>query len=58
MFFLLECEIDEKCSDDSIPYKASSGEGTEKHPFICFNNKLYVGCEYTEIYINFRFDLD
>ncbi|UJR23354.1 hypothetical protein I4U23_026366 [Adineta vaga] len=36
------CEIDEKCSDDSIPYKVVSGDGIEKYPIICFNNKLLV----------------
>ena len=38
----LGCEIDEKCSDDSIPYKVVSGDGIDKYPIICFNNKLYV----------------
>ncbi|CAF3773594.1 unnamed protein product [Rotaria sordida] len=36
------CEIDEKCSYDSIPYKVISGTGTEQYPIICFNNKLLV----------------
>ncbi|CAF0787597.1 unnamed protein product [Adineta ricciae] len=36
------CEIDEKCSDDSIPYKVVSGDGIDKYPVICFNNKLLV----------------
>ncbi|CAF1042224.1 unnamed protein product [Rotaria sordida] len=36
------CEIDEKCSYDSIPYKVISGIGTEQYPIICFNNKLLV----------------
>ncbi|CAF3425803.1 unnamed protein product [Rotaria sp. Silwood1] len=36
------CEIDEKCSDDAIPYKIISGDGVEKYPVICFNNKLLV----------------
>ncbi|CAF2618163.1 unnamed protein product [Rotaria sp. Silwood2] len=36
------CEIDEKCSDDAIPYKIISGDGVEKYPIICFNNKLLV----------------
>jgi hypothetical protein len=34
------CEIEEKCSDDAIPYKIISGDGVEKYPIICFNNKL------------------
>ncbi|CAF3511522.1 unnamed protein product [Rotaria socialis] len=38
----LGCEIDDKCSDDTIPYKAISGEGTDKYPIICFNNKLLI----------------
>ncbi|CAM2710773.1 unnamed protein product [Rotaria socialis] len=36
------CEIDEKCADDAIPYKIVSGDGIEKYPIICFNNKLLV----------------
>ncbi|CAF3774801.1 unnamed protein product [Adineta steineri] len=36
------CEIDEKCSDDAIPYKVVSGDGIEKYPIICFNNKLLL----------------
>ncbi|CAF2490560.1 unnamed protein product [Rotaria sp. Silwood2] len=36
------CEIDQTCSYDSIPYKVTSGAGTEKYPIICFNNKLLV----------------
>jgi hypothetical protein len=38
--FFLGCEIDEKCSDEAIPYKVVSGDGIEKYPIICFNNKL------------------
>lgn len=37
---LLGCEIVETCSDDSVPYKVVSGDGLEKYPMICFNNKL------------------
>jgi hypothetical protein len=40
IIYLLGCEIDEKCSDDAIPYKIISGDGIEKYPIICFNNKL------------------
>lgn len=36
------CEIEEKCSDDAIPYKIISGDGIDKYPVICFNNKLLV----------------
>jgi hypothetical protein len=36
------CEIEEKCSDGSIPYKVISGDGLDKYPIICFNNKLLV----------------
>lgn len=42
LFIYLGCEIEEKCSDDAIPYKIISGDGIEKYPIICFNNKLYV----------------
>jgi len=40
IIYLLGCEIDEKCSDDAIQYKIISGDGIEKYPIICFNNKL------------------
>lgn len=40
VFDFLGCEIVETCSDDSIPYKVVSGDGLEKYPTICFNNKL------------------
>lgn len=43
---ILGCEIDEKCSSGSIPYKVISGEGTQKLPMICFNNKLYANSKY------------
>ena len=36
------CEIEEKCSEDSIPYKVVSGEGLDRYPLICFNNRLFV----------------
>ena len=38
----LGCEIDEKCSSDSFAFKVISGDGINKYPSICFNNKLYV----------------
>ena len=38
--YLLACKIEEKCSEDTIPYKVVSGEGTDKYPVICFNNQL------------------
>jgi len=36
------CEIEEKCSEDSIPYKVVSGEGLDRYPLICFNNRLLM----------------
>ncbi|CAF1025761.1 unnamed protein product [Adineta steineri] len=36
------CEIKEKCSDKYVPYKVISGDGLDKYPMICFNNKLLL----------------
>lgn len=35
-----ECEITEKCSANTIPYKIRSGDGLEKPPVVCFDNQL------------------
>ncbi|CAF1025896.1 unnamed protein product [Adineta ricciae] len=36
------CEINEKCSRDSFAFKITSGDGLNKYPSICFNNKLLL----------------
>lgn len=37
-----ECQIDEKCTGEQVPYKIISGDGMDKYPMICFNGKLIV----------------
>ncbi|CAF1137046.1 unnamed protein product [Didymodactylos carnosus] len=36
------CEIEYKCRNNEIPYKAISGDGMDKYPIICFDNKLLI----------------
>ncbi|RNA19337.1 O-linked-mannose beta-1-2-N-acetylglucosaminyltransferase 1-like [Brachionus plicatilis] len=37
-----ECEIEEKCTAQSVAYKLVSGQGMDKYPVICLNGKLLL----------------